>query len=352
MSDAIVAPETRDLDILATQLGAWLSERMPDAHAVKIDNLSYPRGAGLSHETILFDATWSTGGASETQGFVVRIKPTRHQVFPDNLFDEQYRLMRVLHEQGHVRVAKPFWLEPDSALLGAPFFVMEKKIGRVPVSMPPYADSGWVAVATPAQRATMWEAGVRQLAAIQRTPLESVAFLAGSTAGAKDGLAQEWDKYRRFIAWAADDTYRPVLEAGMERLERSWPKNQPAGLVWGDARLGNMMFDDGFDVIAVMDWEQPSLGGALHDLAWWLVLSDLHHKASATRPYLAGMGTHDETIALWREVTGIATDDIEWYEEFVHLKMSCCSLSTSKLGRFPGLGPEAMARRLKVGVAA
>jgi aminoglycoside phosphotransferase (APT) family kinase protein len=344
----IVAPETRDLDTLASQLSGWLGERLPGARDIRIANLAYPRGAGLSHETILFDAQWSDGDERQDQGFVVRIKPTRHQVFPDDLFDEQYQLMRALHADGRVRVAKTFWFESDPTLLGAPFFLMEKKVGRVAVSMPPYADSGWVADATPAQRATMWEAGVRQLAAIQSVPLEPLRFLAGTTPGAREGLAQEWDKYRRFIAWAADDTFRPVLEAGMERLEKSWPKNQPSGLVWGDARLGNMMFDENFDVVAVMDWEQPSLGGALHDLAWWLVLSDLHHNATATRPRLAGMGTHDETIALWRDVTGISTDDIEWYEEFVHLKMSCCSLSTAKLGRFPGLGPEAMARRLKV----
>jgi aminoglycoside phosphotransferase (APT) family kinase protein len=348
MSDVIVAPETRDLDVLAGQLAAWLAERIEGAEDVRITDLAYPRGAGLSHETILFDAAWSAGGRRHARGFVVRIKPTRHFVFPDNLFDEQYRLMKVLHAQGAVRVAEPFWIEEDAGLLGAPFFVMEKKIGRVPVSMPPYAQSGWVAEATPAQRATMWESGVRQLAAIQSTPLDSVPFLAGATEGARQGLAQEIDKYRRFIAWAADDEYRPVLEAGMDRLERSSPANQPAGLVWGDARLGNMMFGADFEVVAVMDWEQPSLGGALHDLAWWLVLSDLHHRGGDGRPWLEGMGTRAETIALWHDVTGIATDGIEWYEEFVHLKMSCCSLRPAALGRYPLPGPAAMAKRLQV----
>jgi aminoglycoside phosphotransferase (APT) family kinase protein len=134
----------------------------------------------------------------------------------------------------------------------------------------------------------------------------------------------------------------------MDRLERLWPKNQPTGLVWGDARLGNMMFDNNFDVVAVMDWEQPSLGGALHDLAWWLVLSDLHHRSTPTRPYLAGMGTREDTIALWHEVTGISTDEIEWYEDFTHLKMSCCSLTTSKLGRHPPPDPVTLAKRMKV----
>lgn len=348
MSGQIVAPETRDLDVLSAQLAAWLAERLEGASEVRISNLDYPRGAGMSHETILFDAGWLKAGERHHQGFVVRIRPRQHQVFPDTLFEEQYRLMRVLHEYGKVRVAQPFWFEADPALLGAPFFVMEKKHGRVPVSIPPYRDVGWVAEATPAQRRTMWENGVRQLAATQSIPLSSVQFLAGSKPGARDGLEQEWDKYQRFIDWAGGEKFTPVLQAGMARLRKLWPDNQPPGLVWGDARLGNMMFDDNFDVVAVMDWEQPSLGGALHDLAWWLVLSDAHHAAGPNRPFFAGMGTREETIALWQELTGISADGVEWFEEFTHLKMSCCSLTTSRLGRHPTPDPAVMARRLKV----
>jgi aminoglycoside phosphotransferase (APT) family kinase protein len=348
MSDVIVAPEIRDLDVLSRQLAAWLAGRLGNASDVRISGLDYPRGAGLSHETILFDAQWLAAGERQSQGCVVRIRPTQHQVFPDTLFDEQYALMAELHAQGRVRVAKPLWFEADAALLGAPFFVMERKYGRVPVSIPPYRDTGFVAEATPAQRRVMWENGVRQLAAVQSTPLASLGFLAGKKEGARDGLEQEWDKYQRFIDWAGGEVFTPVLQAGMDRLRRLWPKNQPPGLVWGDARLGNMMFDDDFDVVAVMDWEQPSLGGALHDLAWWIVISDSWHSATPTRPYLQGMGTREETIALWQDLTGISAENIEWYEDFARLKMSCCSLTTSALGRHPPPDPAAMAARLKI----
>jgi aminoglycoside phosphotransferase (APT) family kinase protein len=348
MSGVIVAPETRDLDILAEQLTLWLEQRLEGASAIELRNLSYPRGAGQSHETILFDARWIQDGARRARGCVLRIKPTRHHVYPDTLFDEQYRLMRFLHQDGRVRVAEPLWIDEDSELLGAPFFVMEKKYGRVPVSIPPYRGTGWVAEATADQRAKMWENGVRQLAAIQAVPRDSLAFLQGPSDRARDGLAQEWDKYCRFVVWAADDQVRPVLEAGLERLHKLWPKNQPPGLVWGDARIGNMMFGEDFDVVAVMDWEQPSLGGALHDLAWWLVLSDVMHGATPTEPVLAGMGSRAETIALWHEISGISTDDIEWYEDFSRLKMACCGLRTARLGRHPAATPTELARRLKV----
>jgi len=348
LSDVIVAPETRDLEVLAGKLAGWMAGKLPGASNMRIGNLDYPKGAGQSHETILFDAQWDEGGAPRSQGCVVRIKPASFTVFPDNLFEEQYQVMKVLHDSGYVRVAKPLWLEPDASLLGQPFFVMEKKQGRVPVSIPPYARSGWLSEATPAQRRHLWEGAVRQLAAIQCVPLSEVPFLAGPD-HARDGLAQEWDKYTRFVEWVKDDPRAEILEAGRQRLLADWPKNQPEGMVWGDARIGNMMFDENFDVVAVMDWEQPSLGGALHDLAWFCTLAEtMHGKSSQLGAYLEGMGSREETIALWEEVCGKSAADLEWYEDFTQLKMSCTGIRLDMLRGTEMLKADYIRARLKV----
>ncbi len=194
MSGTIVAPRQRDLDELSRQLGSWLACQMPQATELRVANLSYPSGAGMSHETILFDACWKEGGRNVTEGLVARVKPTANMVFPDDLFTEQYRLMRVLHENKWVPVAEPRWIEQDDAVVGAPFFIMRKLVGRLPISRPPYAQVGWIAEATPAQRARLWENGVRMLASVQRVPLSEVSFLEGKE-DARSGLGQEREKY-------------------------------------------------------------------------------------------------------------------------------------------------------------
>jgi aminoglycoside phosphotransferase (APT) family kinase protein len=342
-----VAPKVRDLSDLAKRLTGWLRTKLPDARDLELANLTYPSGAGMSHETILFDARWRTGSQRHTRGYVVRIKPVQHPMFPDDLFEQQYRLMRLLREQGNVRVAEVFWMEEDPSIVGAPFFVMEKLQGRVPVSVPPYAQVGWVAQATPAQRRKLWENGVRQLAAVQKTPLSSVQFLRGRE-GAAEGLAQEWDKYVRFVEWVSESRRWPILDEALQVLRSSWPDNQPPGLVWGDARIGNMMFDDNFEVVAVMDWEQPSLGGALHDLAWWLEISNVMHSWGSGRPHLEGMGTREETIELWNELTGISTADIEWYEGFTRLKTSVLSIRMATLRNTPLPTEVTIAQRLRL----
>jgi aminoglycoside phosphotransferase (APT) family kinase protein len=346
----LVAPETRELSTTALTLAGWLQRQMPGAQQLRVENLSYPQGAGRSHETILFDVHWIEGGGVKSRSCVVRIKPGRYTVFPDDLFDQQYKVMRLMRELGRVRVAQPLWFEADPSILGAPFFVMERVRGRVAVSFPPYAETGWVREATPAQRAKMWESGVRQLAAIQGTPFEKADFLRGPS-HAPSGLAQEWDKYVRFVEWVSREQPWPVLRRALDRLKANWPRNQPQGIVWGDARLGNMMFNEDFEVVAVMDWEQPSLGGALHDLAWWLVISEAMHGARPDRPHLEGMGSRADTIALWNEITGISPADIEWYEDFTHLKLSLTAVRLGQLKTFPMPNEDALAKRLKVASA-
>jgi len=347
MSQIIVAPAVRDLDQLAGALANWLAGRMPRASGIAVSNLTYPRGAGRSHETILFDVDWQEHGAPRRQGCVVRIKPTRYQIYPDNLFDEQYGVIRALHEDGRVKVPRPLWIEQDETILGAPFFVMEKVIGRVAVSYPPYAQSGWVADASPEQRRRFWENGVTQLAAMQRVPLDKLAFLAGA-AHAPHGLEQEFDKFTRFVDWNEEERPWPVLRDALARLREQWPANRPEGLVWGDARIGNMIFGEDFQVLAVVDWEQPSLGGALNDLGWWLTSAQMMHGARGDRPQMEGMGTRQETIELWEKLSGKSAQDVDWYEDFTHLKMSCLAIRMACLDgeRLPD--ERELAKRLKV----
>lgn len=346
----LVAPRTRDLETLAGQLSRWLGERMPQAREVSINNLAYPSGAGMSHETILFDANWAEHGRRITQGLVIRVKPVANAVFPDDLFTSQYRIMRLMHERHWVPVAEPLWLEESDAMIGAPFFVMKRVYGRVPVSRPPYAEQGWVFDATPSQRATVWENSVRVLATIHTLPTDDFGFLAGPER-ARSGLEQEWDKYSRFLEWISARQRWPILDAALLNLRERWPKNQPTGLVWGGAEMVNMMFGDHFEVVAVMDWEQPSLGGPLNDLAWWLYMADMKHGPRSGRAPLSGFGSREDTIALWQDLTGLSAEDIEWYEDFTAFKIRCLSVSMSKIWGVAPPSQTSLAERLKLSIA-
>jgi aminoglycoside phosphotransferase (APT) family kinase protein len=325
----IVAPNQRDFAALEGVLHDWLRRRLGDVSDLRTHGFTYPRGAGLSHETILFDAEWTDAGASRRQGMVLRIKPVDHTVYQVDQFEQQYRIMEALHRADATPVARPLWLETDADILGAPFFVMEKQVGRVPVSFPPYSREGWVTDLDTRQRHTLWENAVRALAGIQSLPLEQARFLDPENRH-PDGFEQEWDRWRAYYDWARDGEDFPFLEDVWSRLARSRPAARAPGLVWGDARIGNMMFADDMRVVAVMDWEAPGIGGALHDLGYWTVMARIETEQQGVAR-LDGMGSREETIALWRELTGIATDDIEWYELFAMWKLSCLAIRTLAL---------------------
>jgi len=328
----IVAPNVRNLDHLGAILREWLVTRLVDASDIRITNLSYPLGAGMSHETILFDAAWREQGEERTQGMVVRIKPTGDTVYHDDLFDQQYQLIQLMHDHGAVRVARPLWFDPDPSILGAPFFVMEKVTGRVAVSYPPYSREGWLVETAPADRRKLWHDAVSQLAAIQLVPVTDAAFL--TLPGGPDGFDQESNRWMRFIDWVDPAGQRRLLRSTFDRLLAAGPTNRAEGIVWGDSRLGNMMIGYDYQVAAVMDWEQPSLGGALHDLGWWLQ-SDHNQTTGQGITPLDGMGSRAETIALWSEVSGKSAADIEWYEAFACLKMECLAVRMIALRDMP-----------------
>ncbi len=83
-------------------------------------------------------------------------------------------------------------------------------------------------------------------------------------------------------------------------------------LCWGDARIGNIMFDEDGGVVAVLDWEMVSVGDPLNALAWFLLL-DRHHSEACGVARLPGFPTHAETIGRWGSLTGRTEAGLEWW---------------------------------------
>ena len=59
------------------------------------------------------------------------------------------------------------------------------------------------------------------------------------------------------------------------------------------------------------------------------------HGEAPGRPALEGMGSREETIALWQSVCGKSIDDFEWYEAFTRLKVAVLSIRMARLKNLP-----------------
>jgi aminoglycoside phosphotransferase (APT) family kinase protein len=322
MADAPVFSKGRDLEATADALSRWLAPRL-EVDEVDVRGLDYPRGAGISNETILFEAESSRG----VEQLVLRPAPRAdYQVFLDTDIRVQFDLLRTLHEGGFVRVPEVLWYEDDPEIIGQAFFIMRRMFGKVPVTMPCYSAEGWLFDATPSQRRTAWESAMEQFAAVHRVPVDDVSFLDRPELG-PTGLAQQIGYWTRYIPFAlGDDAATDVVAPLFEWLGETMPAEAP-GLCWGDARLGNMMFGDDFRVVGVMDWEQATLAGGLEDLAWWIQM-DEGNSVDRGLPRLEGLGDREETIGLWTELTGLSTDDLHWHEVFSATKTGLLSYRT------------------------
>jgi aminoglycoside phosphotransferase (APT) family kinase protein len=330
MTDQAAAPvftKGRDLDATAGLLRAWLGARLDD-DGIEVADLELPSGAGVSNETILFAArSRATGDVHE---LVLRIAPaTDAQLFLDPDLRLQYDLMTALERLGTVPVPHVLWYEEDPGVLGRPFFVMRRLEGRVPVSLPVYNATGWLVEATPAQRRTAWLSAMRHLAAVHAVPVETVALLDEPARGAT-GLEQQLSYWTDLATWVSRDEVPDVVTGLFEWLRANAPTDEAPGLSWGDARIGNMMFGDDYEVVGVMDWEQASLGGAMNDLGWWLCFDDLHSVEQGV-PRLDGLGTRQETIDLWQELTGRTVGDLRWHEVFAGLKVGLLAIRTGQV---------------------
>jgi aminoglycoside phosphotransferase (APT) family kinase protein len=305
-----------------SRLTAWLETKLPGAQDVRVFGAQVPQHAGLSAETILFEASWTQDGTERHRNLVARVRPTGAAVFPDYDFEAEFRVIDALGRAG-LPVPEALWYEQDTTVLGGEFIVMERLYGRVPTDDPPFTATGWVLDLSPEQQAALCDNALKVMTDIHRADWRALGldFLDRSELGAA-GLDQHLAYWENTFEWAADGDANPTVEAAFEWVRENQPDDdEPLVLNWGDARIGNMLFADDCSVNGVLDWEMVSLGSPELELGWWLFLLR-HHTEGIGAPLPPGFPTREETIARYEELSGHAVKHIDFYEAFAGLRLS------------------------------
>jgi aminoglycoside phosphotransferase (APT) family kinase protein len=307
--------QQRDPQVAKRVLTDWLRQHMPDADNLAVHVVGASEASGFSSDTIMFDATWDAGGVAERKAFVVRAAPIGAAVFRTYEIDLQFTLLTALADSS-VPVPRTYWLEQDAAVLGAPFFAMERLDGAVPTDNPPYTLGGFLHDAPPDAQRTAWFDGIDALTDIAAFDwraaglgrLDRVQY--GSTPGRQ---LMAWQ--REYYEWAARRPV-PCVDHAWRWLEANQPDDDHlATLCWGDARRGNLLFDDRCRVQAVLDWEMARIGNPEFDLAWYLWF-DRHFSEGIGVPRLGGFPSAAESIARWEDRMGRPAQHLEWYTVF------------------------------------
>lgn len=313
-------PDQRDPEVTRATLEAWLPDRLTGASQVRVPHVQTPSTTGFSAETLIFDAEWHDGGRWQRGSYVAKVAPTGHQIFPQPRFDEQYQLLKILAGTA-VAVPQVHWYEPDPAVLGAPFLVMSRADGQAPTDMPPYHTGGWVTEVSPATRERLWWAGLDVLAQVHGLDVDALGlgFVDQPRYGAT-GIEQRLGYYQHYLAWGYDGTV-PAAQAALRWLHgHRPPEPDPPVLLWGDARIGNIMYSGGAPT-AVLDWEMAALGQPEEDLAWFLYI-DRHHGEGCGVERLPGFPSAAATIARYEQLAGRAMRHMDYYEVLSGLKFT------------------------------
>ena len=300
---------------LEPRLAAWLADRL-GASSVEVLDLERP-AAGQSNETVLFTARHD--GVEER--LVLRRQPETNTIFQEADATREYRVLDGLQGTG-VRVPATRWSEPDPSVLGTPFFVMEAVAGRVPLGKPSIHAVGWLPTLSPTELRTLWDSAMDALVAVHAADWRThhTFLLDGAPEPSVQGHV---DWLLDFYRWSADGREFPITDAAAAHVEahRHSIRMDAPVLVWGDARVGNMIFGDDNTVRAVIDWELATVGPPALDLARWLFF-DAFGTSACDVERLAGWPDRDETIRTYEARSGRALLDLELFEVMDELFMA------------------------------
>jgi aminoglycoside phosphotransferase (APT) family kinase protein len=283
-------------------LRRYLAEHMPGEDApLAIERI---RG-GHSNET--FFVTRSE------QEWVLRrpprgpLLPTAHDV------GREFRVLSALC-QTNVPVPRPVLMCDDLAVIGVPFYLMERVHGDVIRTQlpPPYdVDEG-------ARRGLGFEL-VDRLADLHAVDWQAVGL---ADFGKPSGYLER--QIRRWTGQLDASRTRPLrdLDAVTEWLRANLPESGPGTIVHGDYRIDNVMYTPGAParIVAIFDWEMATLGDPLADLGYllsfWRGLSDPDsplgdHSWRISR--LPGFASRAELVARYAERTERRMEHVAFY---------------------------------------
>jgi aminoglycoside phosphotransferase (APT) family kinase protein len=312
---------TTDPAAAAKALEGWLATKLPDATDIEVTNVTTPSAAGLSAETILFDAAWTTGGARETHELVARVAPSTPGVFPTFDLPKEFAVVDALAGTG-VPIPKAWWIEEDESVFGGQFLVLDRIAGRIPADDPPFTAAGWVAELSAEDRRRLVEQSIAGMAAIHAVDWRAAGLGSLEANPGASRIDEQLKTWRAYFDWARGEDENPAVEAGFAWLGENKPAEEGASVLnWGDARPGNQIFGDDLSVAATLDWEMVDIGTAEMDLAWWIFILR-HHTEGIGVPMPEGIPAREELVAIYERASGATVRDLDYYEVFAAVRLS------------------------------
>jgi aminoglycoside phosphotransferase (APT) family kinase protein len=286
-------------------LADWLRGRVADAGGITLEQFA----DGHSNLTYLLRINGDAREYVLRRGPLGPVAPKAHDM------GREFRVLQMVHPH-FPEAPNVFHLCEDPAVLGAVFFLMERRDGlilrdEVPpqlAKMPNYAErasQGFV------------DCLIRLHAIdISRTGLTALGKPEGFLERQVLGWADRWKRA------ATDDM--PKMDCVIRWLIDHRPSSPAPTLVHNDYKLDNVMLNqdsaERIDIEAVLDWEMATVGDPLADLGltlcyWaWVEAPQLRARGVPSLTSQPGWYTRDQFVQRYAEGTGRDLSQIGYYE--------------------------------------
>ncbi len=122
------------------------------------------------------------------------------------------------------------------------------------------------------------------------------------------------ERWVGYVGWSSEGDPLPALEQALDWCVRHVPAERAAVLLWGDVRLGNLVFDPERRLTAVLDWDLASLGPREMDLGWHFGLEFMMEELFGGR--LPGLPGPAEALERYERRSGYEVKELAWHEVF------------------------------------
>jgi aminoglycoside phosphotransferase (APT) family kinase protein len=300
-------------DDLTEHLQAYLADKL-GARDLAVSGLARIAG-GASRETYRFRAKY----AGRDRALILRRDPPASLIETERA--TEFRAYQAFHKLG-LPVPEPIALELDGKALERPFFIMEEiencAVANI-LTPDPYG----------AHRDKVGEQFFSILGRIAAADPKAlgVGDFDGATDPAKTALheVERWEK----VIDEDEREPQPIARAAIRWLKRNPPPPaQKIGVVHGDYRTGNFLFDADGNIRAILDWEMTHLSDPLEDLGW--AIDPLWSHGDPSHP--AGTIARDRAIAIWEKASGLKAEPaaLFWWEIFASLKGAAIWISAAR----------------------
>lgn len=292
------------------RLGAYLADRL-GARSDSVAVEQFPHG----HSNLTYLVKF------EDRELVLRRPPFDNRVKSAHDMGREFRILERLCRV-YDPAPRPVLFCDDESILGAPFYLMERRRGII-LRRPPSDDQ---AIA-PATARRLCEAMAENLARLHAVD-HSAAGL--GDLGRPDGYIERqvsgWS--RRYADARTGEV--PGLERAARWLASHRPSESAAALVHNDYKFDNIVFDpdDSTRIVAVLDWEMATVGDPLMDLGttlgYWIEADDPEplRRFLAGPTALPGSFTRRELAEYYARVSSRELPDLRFYHVFGLFKIA------------------------------